>query len=45
MAQKLTEAFPDARIVIHKTSAIGNGWRKIPNYYAQRDMLGLHYMT
>jgi hypothetical protein len=44
MEQKLAKAFPDARIVIHNTSAIGNGWRTIPNYFAQRDLLGLHYM-
>lgn len=26
-------------------SSTGGGWRELPNYYAQRDILGMRYMT
>ena len=43
--KKLTEGLPST---VHINSlggeTVGNGWRKLPNYYAMRDTLGMHYM-
>lgn len=41
----LEETFPDATIMYHTYSSTGNGWRQIPGYYEQRDLLGMWYMT
>ena len=43
--QLLEETFPEATIVIysHNISSTGDGWRKIPGYYEQRDLLGMWY--
>lgn len=41
----LEEKFPDATIMYHTFSSTGNGWRQIPGYYEQRDLLGMWYMT
>ena len=41
----LFETFPDARICCNHMYATGGGWRKLPNYYAQRDILGMFYMS
>jgi len=41
----LEEKFPDATIMYHTYSSTGNGWRQIPGYYEQRDLLGMWYMT
>lgn len=35
----LQEALPDTNVNVY-----GSGWRKLPNYYAHRDILGMHYM-
>lgn len=42
----LTEAFPEAKIVIayRPISSTDFGWREIPGYYEQRDLLGMWYM-
>ena len=40
----LRETFPDARIEENAIGSVENGWRKLPNYYAQRDLLGLWYI-
>ena len=40
-------ALPDTRVVCPEgTNAVtvGYGWRKLPNYYAMRDMLNAPYM-
>jgi len=42
---KLVQALPDTYVFISNTdSATRGGWRKLPNYYAMRDALGMHYM-
>lgn len=43
--QTLPDALPDTHIVFYNKSSTGNGWRTLPNYYAQRDIFGMHYMT
>ena len=40
----LREAYPDALIVSNPMWATSQGWRRIPNYYAQRDALDMFYM-
>jgi len=40
----LPEALPDTHIVFYNKSSTGNGWRELPNYYAQRDAFGMYYM-
>lgn len=36
---------PDTYVDVNYTdSSTGDGWRKLPNYYAQRDFLGMGYM-
>lgn len=44
--QMLEEAFPDAKIVYDngKITSTDAGWRKLPRYYEQRDLLGMWYM-
>lgn len=41
---QLRQALPDTNIVFVIASSTGAGWRKLPNYYAQRDILGMSYM-
>lgn len=41
----LREAMPDCRFSFGSFSSTGDGWRKLPNYYAQRDIFGMSYMT
>ena len=43
--QMLREALPDCNFNFVKQSSTGGGWRELPNYYAQRDILGMYYMT
>lgn len=42
---QLREALPNARLMFGPGSSTGRGWRELPNYYAQRDILGMPYMT
>jgi hypothetical protein len=35
---------PNTRIVYTEGSSTARGWRELPNYYAQRDILGMWYM-
>lgn len=41
----LRAALPNTEIVTNQPSSTGGTWRKGENYYAMRDMLGLHYMV
>lgn len=44
---QLRESLPETRIVftnMQNSSSTANGWRKLPNYYAMRDLLGMFYM-
>ena len=38
------EALPNTRVVATGDYTVSNGWRNLPNYYAMRDILGMHYM-
>lgn len=42
--EALTAALPDTYLFIGPSGFYGDGWRKLPNYYAQRDVLGMPYM-
>lgn len=42
--QELQEAMPDCNFNFTCGSSTGGGWRELPNYYAQRDALGMYYM-
>ena len=47
MSQKynLVNALPDTHVlIIDEDSATRGDWRQLPNYYAMRDALGMHYM-
>lgn len=41
---KLEEGLPDTHVNYAGGDTVGNGWRKLPNYYAMRDALGMYYM-
>lgn len=41
----LMQNLPDTNLVFNSPSSTGNGWRELPNYYAQRDIFGMYYMT
>jgi hypothetical protein len=40
----LQELLPNTRILTSPGSSTGSGWRQLPNYYAQRDIMGMWYM-
>ena len=41
----LEEALPNTNRVYPTDYTVGQGWRKLPNYYAMRDLLGMPYMN
>ena len=41
----LRDALPDCNCCFMTQSSTGMGWRELPNYYAQRDAFGVHYMA
>lgn len=44
--QQVQQAHPDATYAVaERGSSTGQGWRKLPNYFAQRDLLNMGYMT
>lgn len=40
----LKTALPEAKIIFRSTSSTNEGWRKSPNYYKMRDLLGMWYL-
>ena len=44
-AWKCTQALPNTRVVANGDATVGGGWRRLPNYYAMRDCLGMYYMN
>ena len=40
----LTEALPNTHLQLSGSAPAGQGWRDLPNYFAMRDVLGMHYM-
>ena len=43
-AYKLSQALPDTKVQGSGSATVDSGWRDLPNYYAMRDVLGMHYM-
>lgn len=41
---ELTEALPDTYTEFYAKYTVGNGWRKLKNYFDMRDILGMEYM-
>ena len=41
---QLRQMLPNTTMVFDGGSSTGGGWRKLDNYYAQRDILGMPYM-
>ena len=41
---KLSEELPDTHKEFYAKHTVGNGWRKLQNYYDMRDLLGMEYM-
>lgn len=44
ITEYLNELLPNAEIHTEQISSTGAGWRHLPNYYAQRDIIGMWYM-
>ncbi|MBE6921738.1 MAG: hypothetical protein E7465_00975 [Ruminococcaceae bacterium] len=44
LQQMLQEALPNCHINFTSISSTGEGWRKLPNYYAQREIFGMYFM-
>lgn len=42
---ELKEALPGTHIIFRSPSSTNKGWRMSPNYYIQRDIFGMLYMT
>ena len=43
--QYLRDSLPNCHCDFVSGSSTGRGWRELPNYYAQRDLFGMRYMT
>ncbi len=41
----LTERLPNTHLELDTDSSTGDGWRELPNYYAQRDLFEMPYFT
>ena len=41
----MTQALPDTKVMVTGAATVANGWRDLDNYYAMRDLLGMHYMS
>jgi len=44
-AEEMAEALPNTTIMAVGNASVANGWRKLPNYFAMRDALGMYYMS
>ena len=42
---EMTQALPNTRVMVTGAATVANGWRDLDNYYAMRDLLGMHYMS
>ena len=42
---RMTQALPNTRVMVTGAATVANGWRDLDNYYAMRDLLGMHYMS
>ena len=44
-AYRMSQALPDTKVQGAGDATVDSGWRDLPNYYAMRDELGMHYMS
>ena len=44
-AWQASQALPNTRVVASGDYTVASGWRRLPNYYKMRDILGMHYMN
>ena len=44
-AYQMSQALPDTKVQGAGSATVDSGWRDLPNYYAMRDALGMHYMS
>ena len=44
-AYRMSQALPDTKVQGAGSATVDSGWRDLPNYYAMRDALGMHYMS
>lgn len=44
-AYRMSQALPDTTVQGSGNATVASGWRDLPNYYAMRDVLGMHYMS
>ena len=42
---RMTQALPGTKVMVNGAATVANGWRKLDNYYAMRDLLGMYYMS
>ena len=42
---RMCEALKDTRIAIYVDHPVAGGWRKLPNYFAMRDLMDMFYLT
>ena len=42
---EMTQALPNTKVMVTGAATVANGWRDLDNYYAMRDLLGMHYMA
>ena len=45
VAYKMSQALPETKVQGSGKATVDSGWRDLPNYYAMRDLLGMHYMS
>ena len=42
---RMSQVMTDTKVMIVGAATVANGWRNLENYYAMRDLLGMHYMS
>ncbi|MBP3684501.1 MAG: hypothetical protein J6J12_06005 [Oscillospiraceae bacterium] len=44
VAYQMSQALPNTKVMGSGSATVDSGWRDLPNYFAMRDVLGMHYM-
>ena len=42
---RMSQVMTNTRVMVTGAATVANGWRNLDNYYAMRDLLGMHYMS
>ena len=42
---RMKQVMTDTQVMVTGAATVANGWRDLENYYAMRDLLGMHYMS